>query len=140
MSAIGLMFALALSAQADAGAPPPANLLLVAPKKGPSSAPPADRQYELRRAKDGSGDLLYEAPGFTAHIGRDGAARFVDKHFSLLGPWSALKPSPSPQDTSSLQGLFFDVLAGRKPKRSQPQDNDPPPGPLPLVPTASPYR
>jgi hypothetical protein len=136
MSAIGLMLALALSAQADAGAPPPANLFLVAPKK---NAPPADRQYELRRAKDGSGDLVYEAPGFTARIARDGAARFVDKHLSLIGPWSALKPSPSPQGTSSLQGLFFDVLSGRAPKRSQPSA-EPPPGPVPLVPTASPYR
>jgi hypothetical protein len=137
MSVVGLMLALALHAQADAGAPPPANLFLVAPRK---SAPPADRQYELRRAKDGSGDLVYEAPGFTARIARDGAARFVDKHFSLIGPWSALKPQPPPQGESSLEGLFFDVLAGRSPKRSQPRDADPPPGPVPLVPTASPYR
>ncbi|HVU49322.1 MAG TPA: hypothetical protein VHL80_01485 [Polyangia bacterium] len=136
MSVVGPMLALALLAQADAGAPPPASLSLIAPKK----SAPADRQYELRRAKDGSGDLLYEAPGFTAHIARDGAARFVDKRFSLIGPWSALKPSPPPQGQSSLQGLFFDVLARRAPRPSQPRDADPPPGPVPLVPTMTPYR
>jgi hypothetical protein len=137
MPVLAVTLALALSAQADAGAAPPANLLLIAPKK---STPPAERSYELRRAKDGSGDLLYEAPGFTAHIARDGAPRFVDKHFSLIGPWSALKPSPLPQGESSLQGLLFDVLAHRSPRRSQPRDVDPAPGPVPLVPTATPYR
>jgi hypothetical protein len=140
MSVLAPMLALALFAQADAGAPPPANLFLIAPKKSASSAPPADRQYELRRAKDGSGDLVYEAPGFTARIAHDGGSRFVDKHFSLIAPWKQLAPAPPPSGQSSLQGLLFDVLARRAPRKSQPPDADPPPGPVPLVPTASPYR
>jgi hypothetical protein len=137
---ITLMLMLALFAEADAGAPagPPAAppSLIALPRKAPSSA---ERTYELRRAKDGSYDLVYEAPGFTARIARDGTPRFIDKHFTLLTPWSALAPSAPARGDGSLQGLLVDVF-GRKGPRRQTRDADPPPDPVPLVPTMSPYR
>ncbi len=37
--------------------------------------------YELRRAANG--DLVYEAPGFTARVARDGSVSFHDKHITL---------------------------------------------------------
>jgi hypothetical protein len=133
--------ALALAAAADAGAPaspPPANPFLIAPTR--KDPPPADRSYELRRPKDGTGDLVYEAPGFQARIGRDGTARFVDKHFTLLAPWSFLAPLPSSRGRATLQSAFEDLLAHRKVRRGSREDADPPPAPVPLVPQMSPYR
>jgi hypothetical protein len=143
MSALVVTLALALSAaEPDAGVPAaPARAAvpsLIAPPR--KSAPPADRPYELRRAKDGSGDLVYDAPGFTARIARDGTPRFVDKHFSLIAPWSALAPSPPPRGQSSLQGLFVDLLARRPPRHGQPREADPAPEPVPLVPPLATYR
>jgi hypothetical protein len=143
MSAMVVTLALVLSAAADAGTPasgqsptPWVPSLLAPPKK----STPADRSYELHRAKDGSGDLVYEAPGFTARIARDGAARFIDRHFRLIGPWSLLAPVAPPTGQSSLQGLIVDVLGRKAPHRSRPHDDDPLPGPVPLVPTMTPYR
>jgi hypothetical protein len=145
MSAIVVALALVLAA-ADGGAPSgadagvagaPAPFSLIAQRKG---APPAERSYELRRAKDGSGDLVYEAPGFTARIAPDGAARFIDKHFSLLGPFSRLAPSAPARGDTSLQGILIDVLGRKAPHRPQPREADPQPGPVPLVPVMSPYR
>jgi hypothetical protein len=145
MSALTVTLALALAA-GDAGAPGPAASpppapappsLLAPPKK---AAPPADRSYELHRAKDGSGDLVYEAPGFTARIAPDGTARFIDRHFRLIGPWSLLAPVAPPRGQASLQSLIVDVLGRKTPHRSQPADADPPPGPVPLVPAMTPYR
>ena len=83
MSVLVVTLALALSAAdaARAAAAAAVPSLLAPPRKPP---PPADRSYELHRAKDGTGDLVYEAPGFQARIARDGTPRFVDKHFSLL--------------------------------------------------------
>jgi hypothetical protein len=144
MSSLVVTIALALLAAADGGAPSgtpaPATAMpsLILPPKKP--APPADRTYELRRAKDGSGDLVYEAPGFTARIARDGTARFIDRHFRLFGPWTQLAPAPPPRGQASLQDLLVAALGSKAPHRSQPQAADPLPGPVPLVPTMTPYR
>src|SRR5438552_6979602 len=65
---------------AAAGKPaaPPKPLSLLAPLAPPPVAPA--ESYELRRADDGSGDLLYRAPGFDARIHPDGRVRFIDRH------------------------------------------------------------
>ncbi len=66
----------------DGGAPPaPARSLLSLPTQ--RRAPPAD-EYQLRRASDGSGDLVYETSGFSARVARDGAVRFRDRHITNL--------------------------------------------------------
>jgi hypothetical protein len=61
---------------ADGGAPPQPRSLLSLP--APRQPPPDE--YRLRRATDGSGDLIYEASGFYANVARDGAVRFRDRH------------------------------------------------------------
>jgi hypothetical protein len=145
MSSLVVTLALALSAAADGGASPdaaPAVLApsLVAPPKKP--APPADRAYELRRATDGSGDLIYEGAGFRARIARDGTTRFQDKHFSLVRSWSFLPfaPQPGPAGRASLQSTIVDLLGRRAPHKNTPDPADPPAEPLPLKPRMSPYR
>ena len=47
-------------------APPRPTLQLIAPPREIQAAP-ADR-YDLRPAKDGTGDLLYEGSGFAARV------------------------------------------------------------------------
>jgi hypothetical protein len=147
--------AFALLAAADAGAPTPAGPprapapltsapSLLAPVPSPSArlgGSPDDRPYELRRAKDGTGALIYDGPGFTARIARDGSVRFDDKHFALMRSWSLLPfaPLPTPRGRPSLQSTFEDAMAHRR--RTSPDDPvDPRPEPVPLVPRMSPYR
>ena len=72
------------AANVDGGAPalrcrPRSLLSLPAPRQ----SPPPD-EYKLRRATDGSGDLIYEANGFYANVARDGAVRFRDRHVTNL--------------------------------------------------------
>jgi hypothetical protein len=149
--------AFALLATADAGAPTPgpprapAPLTsapsLLAPVPSPNArlgSAPDDRPYELRRAKDGTGALIYDGPGFTARIARDGSVRFDDKHFALMRSWSLLPiaPLPTPRGRPSLQSTFEDALAHRASRGPSPGDPpvDPGPAPVPLVPRRSPYR
>jgi hypothetical protein len=67
----------------DAGTPgPKPTPSLLAPFKNPVKAP-AQEEYELRRAKDGSRDLLYDASTFTARVARDGSVVFRDKGFGV---------------------------------------------------------
>jgi hypothetical protein len=144
MTALVVTLALALSA-ADGGAPTASGPSLLAPfPLATKNAPAADRSYELHRATDGTGDLVYEAPGFTARIARDGTARFVDKHFTLLRPWSLLPfaPTPTPRGRATLQSTLEDLLARRSPRRGARDDPraDPPVEPPPLTPRMSPYR
>jgi hypothetical protein len=146
MSLLVVTLALALDAPApaDAGAPPPVvrppSPSLLAPMWKPP--PPADRSYTLVRAKDGTGDLVYEAPGFTARIAPDGTPRFIDHRFTFMRPWSFVPfaPLPGPSGRPSLQGVVVDLLSHRKPGRGSPADANPPPAPVPLKPTMTPYR
>jgi hypothetical protein len=75
-------------AAGDAGAvsPPPRPSLLAPLGSKPTAVPGPD--YELRRGPNG--DLVYDAPGFTARIARDGSVSFHDKHLTL----SLLLPLP----------------------------------------------
>jgi hypothetical protein len=144
-----LVATLALLAAADAGAPvaPARAPSLLAPPPSllaPAGRTPVDRPYELRRTKDGTGDLLYEGPGFVARVARDGSVRFDDKHFALLRSWSWLPfaPLPTPRGRPTLQSAFEDMLARRAPRDTARDDTpvDPRPEPPPLVPRMSPYR
>jgi hypothetical protein len=123
-------------AAADGGAPARAPSLL-APIPPLNAAPSGDRTYELRRGKDG--DLVYDSPGFTAHIARDGTARFVDKHFTIMPPWAFLAPVSAPRGPT-LQSTIKDLLAHRPPKRGARAEGEAPSGPPSLVPQMSPYR
>ena len=60
----------------DGGAPaPPAPRSLLS-LPAPRQSPPPD-EYKLRRATDGSGELVYEASGFYANVARDGRYGFA---------------------------------------------------------------
>jgi len=156
-----LVATLALLAAVDAGAPveptppgpprTPAPLTsapsLLAPLPPPNARagnPSDDRPYELHRAKDGTGELVYDGPGFTARISRDGSVRFDDKRLTLLRSWSLLPfaPLPMPRGRPTLQSTFEDLMArrdSRGPGRGEPPA-DPRPEPPPLIPRMSPYR
>ncbi len=109
MVAIGLWFAAALPIlAADTGAdvprppPPPAQALI--PQPAPRFAGRGD-QINLKEAKDGSGDLVYEASRFSARIAPDGTVAFTEKRVPGLSvvPWL---PSRAPLAVPSLQGRW----------------------------------
>jgi len=81
------------SSSPSLSAPPAPRSLLSLP--GPPKAAPLD-EYQLRRASDGSGDLIYEASGFTARVARDGAVRFRDRHIAGIR-FLPILPSISPR-------------------------------------------
>jgi hypothetical protein len=136
IAATGLALAALLAADGGVG-PPAAPSLVSRPVKA------AERTYELRPAKDGTGDLVYEATAFTARVARDGAARFVDKHIGLAKGWSLIPfiPLPMPSGRPSLQGVVLDFLGKRRGAPPRPPDgNEPPPDPPMPVPNVSRYR
>jgi hypothetical protein len=101
---------------ADGGVSPASQPRLGRPllptiKGGPTAAP--DRTYELRPG--GSGDLVYEAPTFTAHVARDGTTTFQDHPFHLSPRWSLLPFAPiaTPGGRPSLQSVVRDLLSRR---------------------------
>jgi hypothetical protein len=131
----------------DAGAssvdepkPSPARSLL--PSGSPQRGGDPAVDYELRRTKDGTGDLIYEASGFTARVARDGSVSFHDKHLSGLGLLfiPKIRAAPPPIGVPSLESVL----------RGHGQRTDPPPvsaaeqaalyGSRLPIPTVSPYR
>jgi hypothetical protein len=130
------------SVSASADQPLPIRLQLVRPPPAPArdpNDPPMD--YELHRVKGGSGDLTYDAPGFTARIAHDGSVTFRDKHFSAS---FALLPNLRRQPTITGVPTLESVLRGNAKK----------PDPTPVspaeqaalygsrlpIPTVTPYR
>jgi hypothetical protein len=100
---------------------PPRSLLSL-----PTSAKPAPPdEYRLRRASDGSDDLIYEASGFVARIARDGAVRFRDRHVTNL---SLLPFLPKPGMRPGVPSLE-DVLRGLGRRRGG-DPNGPAPDPI----------
>jgi hypothetical protein len=103
----------------------PAAPPLLMPIKGGELAP-ADNQYQLHRAEDGSNDLIYETRKFKARIARDGSVSFQDRPFGISS-WSMFPFAPVnvPTGRPTLQGALRDWLSRRRPPPN------PPPAPLP---------
>ena len=121
---ISLVAALAGLLAAEAGADTQA-----VPQAPPLIQPPAPqrvpepRRIDLKDAKDGTGDLIYETSGFTARIAPDGSVAFKDKRVSGLTqfPWFPMK---APMAVPSLQASLKNLLKGRGPPAPPPSDLD----------------
>lgn len=120
--------------------PAPRSSLLAPLGSKPMVVPAPD--YELRRAPNG--DLVYEAPGFTARVARDGSVSFHDKHLTLSVLPLLLQPRSRARVPISSVPSLEAVIRGR---------GQPPPPPPDLVqdssvaygsrlpiPTVTPYR
>jgi hypothetical protein len=97
-------------------------------------------RVDLKDAKDGSGDLLYDGNGFSARIAPDGTVSFSDKRLpdKTLIPWA---PSNAPLGRPSLQGSLTNLLKGKKPPPPPPVDDRlPPPETTSVIPAESRYR
>ena len=81
------------------------------------------QRIELKDAKDGTGDLLYETSGFTARIAPDGSVAFKDKRVSGLTqlPWL---PMQAPMAVPSLQASLKICSRGAARRAPPPSDLD----------------
>ena len=136
---IALAIHVLLAADVD-GAPRPRSLLDPIPgfKK-----PPAEEPYQLRNAKDGTGELVYEESGFTARVARDGSVRFIVKHVTELRlfPLPFLPKRNIHLGVPSLQSSLKAALQGHTPAAPRPPDDgSPPPETTALIPEVSRYR
>jgi len=112
----------------------------LAPLPGPPAHP--HDHYELHRAKDGSRDLLYEAPTFTARVARDGSVTFHDRKFGMtLLPiiFGTVPPSPD-RGTPSLQSLIRNHGRRDPPPRDSIGDSTAGYGSRLPIPTTTPSR
>lgn len=155
---LGSWFAIALSAllAADAGAddvgagggnrvehsalPQPRSLLSPI---GPHRIVPEGIDLDdLKEAKDGSGDRLYQGNGFSARVAADGSVSFSDKNLTGLSPipfW----PMDARMGVPSLQSSMVSLLKGRRPPKPPPSELDvglPPPETKQVNPDVSRYR
>ena len=98
----------------------------------PSPAEP----LTLKSATDGSGDLVYEGPGFVARIAGDGSVQFKDNHVSAINflPWL---PTTGPRNVPSVQSTVTELLRGKKAPAPTNVPND---TSFLLVPPPTPYR
>jgi hypothetical protein len=99
---------------------PPLNLLapVVGGVVGPGAAKP--ETYELRPSGDGSGDLLYDEPGFSTRVARDGSVKFADRRLGMLGLLEPFLPKAGPRNVPSL----FATISSLAHKRAIPQADD----------------
>jgi len=123
-----------------------------APQAAPAAAPSllspigphrvAQSEVQLKEAKDGSGDLLYQGNGFSARVAPDGSVTFSDKPITGASPipWFPMKTRmPVP----SLQSSLVSLLKGHKPPKQPPLEVDvglPPPVTKQVIPDVSQYR
>jgi hypothetical protein len=113
---------------------PPPSLLAPAP---PPQAAPAER-YDLRPAKDGSGDLLYESKPFTARVAPDGTVSFKDhkvSDFTWRPPWL---PVPVHNGIPSVADTVGSLVERRKPPK--PETGTEPDESFLTIPKVSRYR
>ena len=125
-------------ADLDRAPPPPAPSLLA--PIGPHRV--AQPDIDLKDAKDGSGDLLYQGNGFSARVAPDGTVTFSDKNVTGLSPvpWFPMKARmPVP----SLQSSLVSLLQGKKPPKQPPLEEEvglAPPVTKQVIPDVSRYR
>jgi len=99
-------------------------------------------RIELKDAKDGTGDLVYEGRGFNARVAPDGSVRFTDKRTTGKSPipwWPMKTMMPVP----SLQSSLTNLLKGKAPPPQGPTEEDvglAPPVTKQLIPEVSRYR
>ena len=139
--AIALPALFAADAGADFTAPPPVSAPPLIAPVGPPRAAQTER-IDLKDAKDGSGDLLYQGNGFSARIAPDGSVTFSDKNLSGLNP-IAWAPMKTRMPVPSLQSSLTRFLQGRKPPAPPPSELDeglPPPETTQVNPEVSRYR
>jgi hypothetical protein len=130
---------------ADAGGPAPQDRPsppLLAPQPPPQATPEAGGRVDLREARDGSGDLVYEATRFTARVAPDGTVTFKDKTVSdpSLLPFLPMRTDFA---VPSLQSSLKSLLKGRSPPATGPSELDqglPPPETKQVIPDVSRYR
>lgn len=121
--------------------PPPAAPASLVPAPAPRRTAQADR-VDLKDAKDGSGDLLYETSGFTARVAPDGGVSFKDKRVSGLSafPWLPMKTR---MGVPSLQASLLHLLGGPRvvpPPPSELDEGLAPPETKQVIPEVSRYR
>ena len=97
---------------------------------------------DLKEAKDGSGDRLYQGNGFSARVATDGSVSFSEKNVTGL---SAIPfwPMDARMDVPSLQSSVVGLLKGRRPPKPPPSELDvglPPPETRQVNPDVSRYR
>ena len=130
-----------LAADASGGAPQgrPSPPLIAPPRQ--ASAERAQR-VDLKDAKDGSGDLIYEATGFTARIAPDGSVSFKDRRVSDPSALPFL-PMRTQLGVPSLQSSLKGLVKGKAPPAPGPSELDqglPPPETKQVIPNVSQYR
>jgi hypothetical protein len=116
--------------------PPKAPPSLLAPV-GPPQAAPVER-YDLRPAKDGSGDLVYESKPFTARVAPDGTVSFKDHRvsdFTWRPPWL---PVPVHNGITSVADTVGSLVERRKPPK--PETGTEPDESFLVIPKVSRYR
>lgn len=127
----------------DGSPPRTLDLKLLDPVR-PATATPESEDLRLERLADGSGDLIYEGPGFTALIKPDGHVVFEDKRVGIVNlgigplplfwpgrlregesvlqrairqvPWRPIGPRP----TSSLEDVIRGAMGRRHPEPRRP--------------------
>jgi hypothetical protein len=134
---IALAIHVLLMADVD-GAPRPRSLLDPIPGL---KRPPAEEVYQLRDAKDGTGELVYDESGFTARVAKDGSVRFVVKRVTELRLFPFLPKRNIHLGVPSLQSSLKAALQGHTPSVARPPDDgSPPPETTMVIPEVSRYR
>ncbi len=141
--ALSALLAADVGADVAAGArgatsPMPASALLPARPRGVAET----QRLELKEAKDGTGDLVYDGNGFTARVAPDGSVRFSEKRLTGLSPLPFL-PMRANMPVPSLQSSLKGLLQGRNPPPVPPSELDQglaPPETKQVIPQVSRYR
>ena len=118
---------LAAEAGADTQAVTPTPPLIQPPasqRVGETQRLGEPQRIDLKDAKDGSGDLVYETSSFTARIAPDGSVAFKDKRVSGLSQFPWFPMGDAPMAVPSLQASLKNLLKGRGPPAPPPSALD----------------
>ena len=132
-----------VGAPTDAGAPTEPSGTIVGgparpqPRTARAAKPKATLDYELRPARDGTGDLLYEEASFVARVAVDGGVSFHDKGIKLSF-WPPFLPvRRATPGVPSLQATLSALARGGKPRAPE---GDPPDDSFLIIPNVTPFR